>query len=405
MRNVTLMLLFALGMVACGDEVPPVVTVGPVSFTADQLLGLSTARKNALADLAGFGLAVADSSHAEMGAPRLRRMQDEALLGLLAAELTLERNGVNDPVLEARYLTDPDYELTVRHILFFSERWRTESHRTQAMAKAERALEALRAGADFAETASRLSEEPGAEGRAGLLTPGRQGAWVSEFWAAASALDVGGISAVTETQYGYHILRLENRSVVSFREARGRVAREVADRIEDPGAVLAAYLDGRPEIFLAEDVIEASVYDPIGGGALIASWDGGRLTFGEYTEWAAAHVSAWNRGGFGSSEDDFRASIASLARRKQALDEVERRGLELSDAEFEQLERSWDDEVYQWSIALGFVYGASPEEVGEAALAALARTGQGATIAREELAQRSPLIRERYDVVIDTSGS
>ena len=36
-----------------------------------------------------------------------------------------------DEVLEAQYLTDPQWELVVRHILFFSERWRTADHRVR----------------------------------------------------------------------------------------------------------------------------------------------------------------------------------------------------------------------------------------------------------------------------------
>jgi hypothetical protein len=396
MKNV--LLLSALVLSACAEDVPPAIVVGTVSFAEDQLLGLSDARRNTLIDLAAFGLAVADSSTSEMGAPRLGRMYDDALLGVLAAELTLEEHGVDDAVLEARYLTDPDYELTVRHILFFSERWRTADHRAQARAKASRALEALKAGADFAETAAQLSEEPGAEGRAGLLTPGREGAWVDEFWAAASVLGVGDVSPVTETQYGFHILRLEGRSLVPFAEARGRVARDVADRIDDPVAVLGAYLDRQPEIFLAEDVIEASMYDSFGATALIASWDGGQLAFGEYLTWAADQSASWNSGGLGSDRESFRRSIAELARRRQGLDEAERRGLTLSPVDVGRANRAWDDDVNRWSTALGFIHGATPGEVAEAALAALARTGQGAMIAREELADRAPLLRARYEV-------
>ena len=402
MRKV--ILLFALVLAACGDDVPPAITVGPVSFTSDQLLGLSDARRNALADLTAFALSVADSSFAELGAPVVKRMEDDLLLGGLAAELTLEKNDIADDVLEARYLTNPDYELSVRHILFFSERWRTDEHRAQAREKADRALEALLGGEDFAQTAARLSEEPGAEGRQGLLTPGREGAWVPEFWAAASALEVGGISAVTETQYGYHILRLEGRELVPFSEARSRVAREVADRIEDPAAVLDVYLDGRPEIFLAEDVIDASTYDTFRETAMLASWDSGQLTFSEYTAWAAAQPASWDQGGLGSDKDAFRASVAELARRRQGLDEVERRGLTLPFAEARQVAQAWADNVYQWSNALGFVYGTTPAQVGEAALAALARTGQRADIARTELAQLSPSIRTRYDVSVAASG-
>ena len=183
-----------------------------------------------------------------------------------------------------------------------------------------------------------------------------------------------------------------------------QIAREVADGIEDPSAVLGTYLDGQPEIFLAEDVIDASTYDTFRETALLASWDGGQLSVGDYLAWAAAQPASWNRGGFGSDKDAFRLSIAELSRRRQGLDEVTRRGLRLSEEEIGEIRRDWDDEVYQWSIALGFVYGAAPRQVGEAALEALARTGQGANIARDELAGRAPLMRARYDVSVSPAG-
>lgn len=346
----TLTSLLVLAAVACGDPEPPAVVVGPASFTESQLLGLTPARRNTLANLTALGLAVADSSFAEVGAPLVAEWEEDRLLEILAAELTLEKNGVGDAVLEARYLTDPAYELTVRHILFFSERWRTAAEREAAQAKAERALTQLREGADFAETAAALSEEPGAEGRQGLLTPGREGAWVDEFWAAASALEPGEISPVTETQYGFHILRLEDRQVVPFAEARSTLAREVADRIEDPRAVLEAWLDQQT--------------GAAGPGA-------------------------------GDAE----------GRREAALAEARRRGLTVPEGESAELARRWDDLVYRWTASLGFRYGLSPEGVATAALEALARPAQGAAIARDEVDAHVDLLRARYEVTVGDPGA
>lgn len=334
MRTPTSLLILVL--LACGESAPPALTVGPVSYTEDQLLGLSPSRRASLANLTALGLSVADSSFVEVGEPLVARWEEDRLLEILAAELTLEKNGVEDAVLEARYLTDPDHELTVRHILFFSERWRTDDERTAAREKAGRALEQLRSGADFAETAAALSEEPGAVGRQGLLTPGREGAWVDEFWAAASALEPGEISPVTETQYGYHILRLEDRQVVPFAEARSRLAREVADRIEDPRAVLATWMDGAAP----------------GGDEAV--------------------------------------------RRERALEEARSRGLAVPEGEQAELARQWDDVVYRWSASLGFTYGLGAKGVAAAALNALARTAQGATIARDEVDAHGDLLRARY---------
>ena len=147
----------------------------------------------------------------------------------LAAERFVEASSVSEPELSAHYSTNPSVELVVRHILFFSERWQPESHRDNARNKAEMALLRIEAGDVFPEIAAELSEEPGAEGRQGLLKPGRDGSWVSEFWNAAVALEVNSISSVTETQYGFHILRLEGKTEIPFEEVRPSVVLQVAD--------------------------------------------------------------------------------------------------------------------------------------------------------------------------------
>lgn len=320
------------------------MTVGPVAYSNSQLLGLSDSRRAMLAHLTAFGLAVSDSSTMELGAPVLEEWRQDRLIEILAAELTLEQSQVTDAVLEARYMTDPAWELTVRHILFFSERWRDSAHRAAALEKAERALESLRAGADFAETAAALSEEPGAEGRQGLLQPGRDGSWVPEFWGAGLALQPGEISPVTETQYGFHILRLEDRQVIPFAEGRSAIARAVATEVDDPDLVLATWLE---------------------------------------TE----------------------RMVAPSEHRQAALDEAAARGLSVPEGEVAELERSWDDLTYRWAATLGFRYGRSPEQVAQDAFTALANASQNVEITRNEVASRADILEARYPVGVPNGSS
>ncbi len=322
---------------ACADTHSAALTIGEITYSQDQLLGLTDSRRQSLVDLTAFALSVADSSTIALGAPLVSRWEEDRLLEILGAELTLEKYAVGDDVLEAQYLTNPEWELTVRHILFFSERWRSSDHRAEAQAKAERALVSLRKGADFAVTAAELSEEPGAEGRQGLLTPGRESSWVPEFWAAAVALEQGQISAVTETQYGYHILRLENRIVVPFAEARSVIARVVAAQLENPDNVLAAWIDENAD----------------------SEGSSGRAT---------------------------------------ALSEAKRRGLIVPSSERTELKREWEDTAYRLSSTFGFRYGWGPEEVANAALAALSNPAQNANLSRTELSTYRPLIDERYTI-------
>lgn len=334
--------LIAAVVGGCGPEAPPAITVGPVAYAENQLLGLTDERRQTLALLTAFGLAVADSSTTELGAPRIDGWTDDRRLDILAAELTLEKNAIGDEVLEAQYLTDPQWELTVRHILFFSERWRSATHRSEAEAKAVRAMESLRAGADFASTAAALSEEPGAEGRQGLLTPGREGSWVPEFWTAALALQPSEISPVTETQYGYHILRLERREIVPFSEARSVVARALATRIEDPIAV--------------------------------------------FDDWVSD---------LGSTDGE---------RRARALTEAAHRSIDVPSGERAELVRTWDDQMYRWSATLGFQFGLAPAQVATAALSALSNPSQGANIVRGELIAHAELLEARYPITKAPGG-
>jgi hypothetical protein len=329
--------LFALG---CTAEEPPAITVGPVSFAEDQLIGLTPARASPVALVTALGLAVADSSTVALGAPLIASRIEDRLLAILAAELTLEKNGVGVAALQDAYRADPQWELTVEHLLVFSERWRSPDHREAAAGKAARARALLADHLDFPAVEDRLSGEPGGDARAGELPPGREGAWVPEFWAAALGLEPGELSPVTETQYGFHVLRLEARSIVPFSEARSTVARRVAGGIERPAAVLEAWMSATPA--------DAS------------------------------------------------------ARRVAALAEARARGLDVPPGERAEIERTWEDQAAAWAAALGLAYGHTPPRIGVAALAALARTGQSADLARRDLAAHADLLRARYAIAIGT---
>jgi len=218
-----------VALAACSGGDPVAFSVADVEFTESELLGLPDERRELLAELTAFSAAIADDRVEELVQPWVDSARVAWLWEQLQASARVDSAGVSDAVLESRYATDPEFELTIRHLIVFSERYEPPEVRAEAQAKAQAALERIEAGEPFPHVAAEVSDEPGAESREGLLNPGREGAWVAEFWAAASALEVGEVSGVTETQYGYHVLRLENRDTVSFSEARPTVVRDVAE--------------------------------------------------------------------------------------------------------------------------------------------------------------------------------
>lgn len=216
-----------ISMTACLDEAY-VLTIGDIGYNEEELLGLSPASRLKLVEITAFGLAVSREDTDRILAPTLDKASKQALVTQLAAQRYLEASSISEAELRTHYSINPSVELVIRHILFFSERWRPASHRDIARKKAEVALLRIESGDFFPEVAMELSEEPGADGRQGLLSPGRKGSWVSEFWNAAVALEINSISPVTETQYGFHILRLEGKTEIPFEEVKPSIVLQVA---------------------------------------------------------------------------------------------------------------------------------------------------------------------------------
>ncbi|MEJ2678721.1 MAG: peptidylprolyl isomerase, partial [Gemmatimonadota bacterium] len=260
----------------CGGKTDYALQVGGTGFTARELGMLDPAQQARLADLTAFGLAVAQDSTAAVTAPYVQADEQALLLQKLAMEVAVKESGQDEDQLRRLYQQHPEYELTVRHLVIVSERWRPQAQRDSARAEAEAALARIRAGADFAKVASEVSQEPGAAESGGLLKPGRKGDWVPEFWAAASALRVGQVSNVVETQYGFHVIKLVARRPIPFEEVRSSVLPRLVNL--EAFSVRAQAWAARQAEAVKLDTAAISGWRNGGPDSLtLASWPGGRL--------------------------------------------------------------------------------------------------------------------------------
>ncbi len=375
---------------ACTGEEPPVLTVVGISYTESELLGLTPSRQEMLAQLTAFAVSLSRQEGDELFEPAIEIEAANQLYRRAVAERMLADARIGDAELERRYRAQPEWELTIRHLIVLSGRYETAATRDAARAKAARALERIRAGEAFPEVAADVSEEPGAEGRQGLLNPGREDAWVDEFWEAGVALEVGGISDVVETQYGFHVLRLEAREEIPFAEARSVVALRVAQGL---GLDIQSTAQApRPaDVQFSPDLHSAA--DP---ATVVAEWEGGSITLGQVIARAAATGGReWDLVREGDAATRGEMLDLELAR-ANAVDIARSLGVESSPEDRAESIREWTTRFEQTGQLLGIPPGLPMSGVKEAAVQALGRSGQNADLSRSAVRNWRGLLNLRH---------
>ena len=91
---------------------------------------------------------------------------------------------------------------------------------TQARSKAEDILKRARGGEDFAALAKEFSTDPGSKNEGGELGWFGRGQMVKPFEDAAFALQAGQISDVVESDFGFHIIQVEERGTKNSAEGK-----------------------------------------------------------------------------------------------------------------------------------------------------------------------------------------
>jgi len=119
---------------------------------------------------------------------------------------------------------------TVSHILIALKDAAGNDLRTkeQALERAKEVRDKLKNGGDFAALAKEYSDDGSKDdgGKLGDLYP--VSAWVPEFKKAAVELALNQISDPVETQFGYHIIKVEERTTKTFEEVKESLRSQIA---------------------------------------------------------------------------------------------------------------------------------------------------------------------------------
>jgi peptidyl-prolyl cis-trans isomerase D len=133
------------------------------------------------------------------------------------------------------YLTP--HEVKARHILLRVPQGASKEAERKTEQKALAILAEAKSGADFSELAKKYSQDPGSASKGGDLGWFGEGQMVEPFEEAAFALSKGSLGGPVRTQFGYHLIKVDDVHEPRqrpFEEVRGEIAEMLArDKAED----------------------------------------------------------------------------------------------------------------------------------------------------------------------------
>jgi peptidyl-prolyl cis-trans isomerase C len=186
-----------------------------------QQMDEATRRENVIAFLVDMKIVAKAAEAKKVGdneafKKRLAFTRDRLLMDSLLTEEG--KAGADDAALrkvydEAAKQISAEQEVHARHILVETED------------EAKAVVAELKKGADFAELAKKKSKDPGASdgGDLGFFTKDQM---VPEFSAAAFALEPGKVSDPVKSQFGWHVIKVEekrNRKAPEFEQVKGQL--------------------------------------------------------------------------------------------------------------------------------------------------------------------------------------
>lgn len=159
---------------------------------------------------------------------------------------------------------------TAYHILLKVPQKASKAQQDSIKTRADSIYNAIKAGADFSDMATKYSQDPGSAKRGGLLPTLAPGQSVKEFEEKAYSLNDGEMSEPFLSAFGYHIIKMKERSqvppldslknnIVKYLESRGIREKVVNDKLdaevkESNGTLtVETILDRRAEEMQAKD--------------------------------------------------------------------------------------------------------------------------------------------------------
>ena len=195
-----------------------------VQFMADMILVSKAAEAKKLGDSAEFKRKIAFVRNKLLMELMLTSVGKEALTDA-------EMHKVYDEALKQM---GEEKEVHARHILFRAAAG-DEKASKEAEDKAKAVIVRLNKGEDFAKIANELTEDPSGKANGGDLGYFAKEQMVPEFSNTAFALEKGQVSAPVKTQFGWHVIKVEDKRVKpqpKFEEVKPQIEQYVTRKAQ-----------------------------------------------------------------------------------------------------------------------------------------------------------------------------
>lgn len=168
-----------------------------------------------------------------------RSITDDLTIGKYLESALEEKCKVTDAEVQAAY--QGDKTASARHILLLTQ-GKSPAEKAEIRKKLEGLLARARKGEDFAALAKEFSEDTASKDKGGLYEDFPRGRMVKPFEDAAFSLPIGQISDIVETNFGYHILKVENRKkeTAPFEQVKTQIEAQI--KLQKQNAVFDAFL-------------------------------------------------------------------------------------------------------------------------------------------------------------------
>lgn len=314
--------------------------------------------------------------------PVYRQQESQELVMRLRDVVIEDGPPPSDDEVEAFYEAErPGERVRARHILFLNPEGASQAQLDSVRALAEDLRDRARSGADFAALAEEWSEDPGSAARGGDLGFFPRGSMVPAFEEEAFSLEPGEISDVVETQFGLHVIRVEEREFPGMDEIREQLRTQLhQQRTSQAESIFVAGIEEPADVQIADGGLQRARELAGDAGATLSSreanqpitrYQGGTYTAQEYREFLLNQPEQVRQQIEMASEDQLGELLRNLTRGELLVEEARDRGIVLESEEVDEIQREIREQYRSMAGLLGLA-DITPEE-GEDLNAAVER--------------------------------